>query len=260
MPTNRNRDMGEGNAVIEISGLLKHYHGAEDYALNKLTLNIFKGEVFGILGPNGAGKTTLFSILSGILPYSSGSVKIEHKELQPNLEELKLRLGIVPQEIGLYPSLSAIDNLLYIGRMYGLSGSQLKEQIDFRLHQFGLTEVAHKPVKTYSGGMKRRVNLIAGILHRPEILILDEPTEGMDVQSRAVMMELMVNLNKEEGMTILYTSHYLEQVEMFCDRIGILNKGELVALGTPGELLHQSGSSHLEALFLQLTGAQIVIR
>ena len=260
MPTNLNRDMGEGSAVIEISGLLKHYYGAEDYALNKLTLNIFKGEVFGILGPNGAGKTTLFSILSGILPYSSGSVKFEHQELQPNLEELKLRLGIVPQEIGLYPSLSAIDNLLYIGRMYGLSGSQLKEQIDFRLHQFGLAEVAHKPVKTYSGGMKRRVNLIAGILHRPEILILDEPTEGMDVQSRAVMMELMVNLNKEEGMTILYTSHYLEQAEMFCDRIGILNKGELVALGTPVELLHHSGSSHLEALFLQLTGSQIVIR
>ena len=260
MPFNRNREMKEGNAVIEISNLVKHYYGAEHYALEKLNLTIFKGEVFGLLGPNGAGKTTLFSILSGILPYSSGSVKIKDNELRPNLENLKLRLGVVPQEIGLYPSLSAVDNLLYIGRMYGLTGINLKEQVDFRLHQFGLTEVAHKPVKTYSGGMKRRVNLIAGILHRPEILILDEPTEGMDVQSRAVMMELMVNLNKEEGMTILYTSHYLEQAEMFCDRIAILNQGKMVALGTPEALLQQSGISHLEGLFLQLTGSKIVIQ
>jgi ABC-2 type transport system ATP-binding protein len=224
-----------------------------------MNLEIFKGEVFGVLGPNGAGKTTLFSILSGILPYTKGDVQVCGLSLKNDLETIKYKLGVVPQEIALYPSLSAKDNLLYIGRMYGLSGKELEEKVDYRIQQFGLTEIQDKPVKTYSGGMKRRINLLGGILHEPEVLILDEPTEGMDVQSRAVMMEMLRKLNKEEGMTILYTSHYLEQAEVFCDRVTIINHGKQLIVGKPSELLNaHTELKSLEELFLKLTGNAIV--
>jgi len=245
--------------IISIENLIKHYSGVISNALDGLNLQIHKGEVFGVLGPNGAGKTTLFSILSGILPYTQGSVSVCGLPLKKELESIKYKLGVVPQEIALYPSLSAKDNLLYIGRMYGLSGKELEENVNFRINQFGLTENQDKPIKTYSGGMKRRINLLGGILHQPEVLILDEPTEGMDVQSRAVMMEMLRKLNKEEGMTILYTSHYLEQAEVFCDRLSILNHGKQLVIGSPKDLLEQhTDVSSLEELFLKLTGKAIV--
>lgn len=245
--------------IISIENLIKHYSGATSNALDGLNLQINKGEVFGVLGPNGAGKTTLFSILSGILPYTQGNVSVCGLPLKKDLESIKYKLGVVPQEIALYPSLSAKDNLLYIGRMYGLSGKELEEKVNFRINQFGLTENQNRPIKTYSGGMKRRINLLGGILHQPEVLILDEPTEGMDVQSRAVMMEMLRQLNKEEGMTILYTSHYLEQAEVFCDRISILNHGNQLVIGSPKDLLEQHNDvNSLEELFLKLTGKAIV--
>lgn len=245
--------------IISIENLCKHYRNAGKNALDGLNLAIVEGEVFGVLGPNGAGKTTLFSILSGILPMTSGNVTIAGLDLKTDLESIKYKLGVVPQEIALYPSLSAEDNLLYIGRMYGMIGEELKEKVDYRIRQFGLSEVKDKPVKTYSGGMKRRVNLLGGILHQPEVLILDEPTEGMDVQSRAVMMEMLRKLNKEEGMTILYTSHYLEQAEIFCDRVAILNHGKQLVVGDPKDLTDQNEDiTSLEELFLKLTGTTIV--
>lgn len=246
-------------SIVSVHNLVKHYQNANTNALDGMNLEIFKGEVFGVLGPNGAGKTTLFSILSGILPYTKGDVQVCGLSLKNDLETIKYKLGVVPQEIALYPSLSAKDNLLYIGRMYGLSGKQLEEKVDYRIQQFGLTEIQDKPVKTYSGGMKRRINLLGGILHEPEVLILDEPTEGMDVQSRAVMMEMLRKLNKEEGMTILYTSHYLEQAEVFCDRVTIINHGKQLIVGKPSELLNtHTELKSLEELFLKLTGNAIV--
>jgi ABC-2 type transport system ATP-binding protein len=246
-------------SIVSVHNLVKHYQNAHSNALDGMNLEIFKGEVFGVLGPNGAGKTTLFSILSGILPYTKGDVQVCGLSLKSDLETIKYKLGVVPQEIALYPSLSAKDNLLYIGRMYGLSGKELEEKVDYRIQQFGLTEIQDKPVKTYSGGMKRRINLLGGILHEPEVLILDEPTEGMDVQSRAVMMEMLRKLNKEEGMTILYTSHYLEQAEVFCDRVTIINHGKQLIVGKPSELLNaHTELKSLEELFLKLTGNAIV--
>lgn len=246
-------------SIVSVHNLVKHYQNANTNALDGMNLEIFKGEVFGVLGPNGAGKTTLFSILSGILPYTKGDVQVCGLSLKNDLETIKYKLGVVPQEIALYPSLSAKDNLLYIGRMYGLSGKELEEKVDYRIQQFGLTEIQDKPVKTYSGGMKRRINLLGGILHEPEVLILDEPTEGMDVQSRAVMMEMLRKLNKEEGMTILYTSHYLEQAEVFCDRVTIINHGKQLIVGKPSELLNtHTELKSLEELFLKLTGNAIV--
>ena len=246
-------------SIVSVHNLVKHYQNAHSNALDGMNLEIFKGEVFGVLGPNGAGKTTLFSILSGILPYTKGDVQVCGLSLKSDLVTIKYKLGVVPQEIALYPSLSAKDNLLYIGRMYGLSGKELEEKVDYRIQQFGLTEIQDKPVKTYSGGMKRRINLLGGILHEPEVLILDEPTEGMDVQSRAVMMEMLRKLNKEEGMTILYTSHYLEQAEVFCDRVTIINHGKQLIVGKPSELLNaHTELKSLEELFLKLTGNAIV--
>ena len=246
-------------SIISIENLVKHYSGASVNAVDGLSLQIIKGEVFGVLGPNGAGKTTLFSILSGILPYTQGQISVCNLSLKHNLEAIKYKLGVVPQEIALYPSLSAKDNLLYIGRMYGLSGRELEDQVNYRIHQFGLSEIQDKPVKTYSGGMKRRINLLGGILHQPEVLLLDEPTEGMDVQSRAVMMEMLQKLNKEEGMTILYTSHYLEQAEVFCDRVSIINHGKQLMIGNPKKLLLEHPElNSLEELFLKLTGKAIV--
>jgi len=246
-------------SIVSVHNLVKHYQNAHSNALDGMNLEIFKGEVFGVLGPNGAGKTTLFSILSGILPYTKGDVQVCGLSLKNDLETIKYKLGVVPQEIALYPSLSAKDNLLYIGRMYGLSGKELEEKVDYRIQQFGLTEIQDTPVKTYSGGMKRRINLLGGILHEPEVLILDEPTEGMDVQSRAVMMEMLRKLNKEEGMTILYTSHYLEQAEVFCDRVTIINHGKQLIVGKPSELLNEHTElKSLEELFLKLTGNAIV--
>lgn len=240
--------------MIKINQLSKKYKEAEHFSVSNLNLEIQTGEIFGLLGPNGAGKTTLISMLCSLLKPTSGSFTIDGLNYKDNRKELKQHIGIVPQEYALYPSLTAFENLSYFGSMYGLKGKPLKESITNHLSNLGLSDFAHKKIKTFSGGMKRRVNLIGSILHEPKILFLDEPTVGVDVQSKTVIIDFLKELNSN-GTTILYTSHHLNEAELFCTRVGIIDHGKLVSTGTPKELIvQQEGAQHLEDVFLALTG------
>jgi ABC-2 type transport system ATP-binding protein len=243
---------------VVVRQLSKTYSTGNAPALKALDLDISNGEIFGFLGPNGAGKTTFFSILCGLFSPSSGNVSVHGLDIKKDLEAVKRIIGVVPQDIALYNSLSGRDNLLYIGRMYGVKGMELKKKVDDYLTFFEFGENRNKAVKTYSGGMKRKINLIGGLLHDPEILLLDEPTVGMDVQTRSAIMEYLKALNKDKKMTIIYTSHYLEQAELFCNRIAIIDQGEILRLGQPKELIKQENQRNLEELFLSLTGRKIL--
>ncbi len=245
------------NCCIRISNLSKKYHGSDSYALKELNLEILNGEIVGLLGPNGAGKTTFFSIICGLLNATSGSAQIAGYSVSKDIESIKKIIGVVPQDIALYPTLSGRDNLLFVGRMYGLKGKVLKDRVQSCLSKFGFDKNSNELVKNYSGGMKRRINLIGGILHEPQILLLDEPTVGMDVQTRTSMMEHLKELNQEKKTTILYTSHYLEQAELFCDRVGIIDHGQLLCLGSPSELIKNENGNDLEDVFLKFTGRKI---
>ncbi|MEI6766144.1 MAG: ABC transporter ATP-binding protein [Bacteroidota bacterium] len=240
--------------LIEIVNLSKTYKGNKEPAVNGITLTINGGEIFGLLGPNGAGKTTTISILCGLFPPTSGDIYIDHHSIKTEKEEIKKVIGVVPQDIALYPNLTARENLRFIGNMYGLRGTALKKRIDDGLERHGLTDSAGKRLATYSGGMKRRINLIAGILHNPKILFLDEPTAGVDVQSRSVIMDHLLDLNRH-GMTIIYTSHYMEEAENLCSRVGIIDNGKIISTGIPRQLIDKTpGCATLEDYFIKLTG------
>jgi len=246
----------ESNSVIEISNLFKTFNGALTPAVKGVSLSIHKNEIFGLLGPNGAGKTTTISILCGIMNASSGDVFVDGKDLKTQVNAIKQIIGVVPQDIALYPTLTARENLDFYGRMYGLSGKILKDKIELWLTDFGLLEAANKRVASYSGGMKRRVNLIAGVLHNPKILFLDEPTVGVDVQSRNVIIEHLKKLNKE-GTTIVYSSHHMEEAENFCTRVAIIDYGEIICEGKPKELIKSNNCTNFENLFLKLTNRSL---
>ena len=240
--------------MIQISQLSKKYRNAEEYSVYRLDLTIGHREIYGLLGPNGAGKTTLISMLSSLIKPTSGSFSINGLTYQKNKRELKQLIGIVPLEYALYPTLTAYENLYYLGSMYGLKGRDLKDKILFQLQTLGLDKFSHKKVDTFSGGMKRRVNLIASILHEPKVLFLDEPTVGVDVQSKNVIMDHLKNLN-DKGTTIVYTSHHLNEAEKFCSQVAIIDHGKIVVKGTPTDLIAQTGQAHnLEDVFLTLTG------
>ncbi len=240
--------------MIQITQLSKKYKDAEDYSVHNLNLKIEEGAVFGLLGPNGAGKTTLISMLSSLLKPTSGSFSIDGLNYRENKNKLKQRIGIVPQEYALYPSLTAYENLQYFGSMYGLKGNLLKNKILEHIEILGLSKFAHIKISNFSGGMKRRINLIASILHRPKVLFLDEPTVGVDVQSKNVIMEYLGQLNTE-GTTILYTSHHLNEAEQFCTRVAIIDLGTIVCQGAPKTLIAQQvGAQNLEEVFLAQTG------
>lgn len=246
--------MQENQHIIEIKDLTKYYKGMSTPAIDNINLNINKGEIFGLLGPNGAGKTTTISILCGLFNPTSGNVFIDGMQFQNSAEKIKSIIGVVPQEIALYPSLTAKENLRFFGHLYGLKGKQLKTRIDECLELFGLEKNANRKIKTFSGGMKRRINLIAGILHKPKIIYLDEPTVGVDVQSRNVILEYLRELNKE-GTTIIYTSHYMEEAENFCSKIAIIDKGNIITKGKPQELIDSKEEyTDLESIFLNITG------
>lgn len=243
--------------AIEIRDLVKIYKGTDEPALNGVSLDVPEGEIFGLLGPNGAGKTTTINILCGILSATSGSVKVSGLESDRQGEEIKRIIGVVPQDIALWPTLTARENLNFIGRMYGLKGKMLKERVNLCLAMFGLEKFSNRYIRNYSGGMKRRINLIAGILHQPRILFLDEPTVGIDVQSRMVIIEYLKKLN-EEGTTIIYTSHYLEEAEILCSLIAIIDNGKIITRGRPAEMIcDKPGCENLESIFLQLTGRKL---
>jgi ABC-2 type transport system ATP-binding protein len=246
-----------GKTVITIENLSKTYKGSDNPALDHLSLGIAEKEIFGLLGPNGAGKTTTIHILCGLIRPTSGEITINGLKLDKSLVKIRPIIGVVPQEIALYPTLTARENLQFIGGMYGLRGPFLRQRINECLDMLGLLKFAGRKIKTYSGGMKRRINLIAGILHKPQILFLDEPTVGIDVQSRTVILNYLKELNRS-GSTIIYTSHYLGEAEYFCTRIAILDYGRIIAEGRPKELIADNPESmDLEDLFLRLTGRHL---
>jgi ABC-2 type transport system ATP-binding protein len=232
--------------IIEARNLTKRYgapstgSGRGVEAVKSLSFAIRRGEIFGFLGPNGAGKTTTISMLSCLLEPTQGNAIVAGYDVVRASSEVKRRIGLVPQELALYPTLNARDNLDYFGRIYGLRGRELRQRVDEVLEMVGLTERAKAAVKTYSGGMKRRLNIAAGLLHRPEVLFLDEPTVGVDPQSRNAIFEHVERL-RDEGMTILYTTHYMEEAERLCDRVAIIDEGHIVALDTPRKLIADLG-------------------
>lgn len=219
--------------MISVLNLTKNYGAVA--ALNGISFDIKQGEFYGLLGPNGAGKTTSISIMSTLLEPDSGSVKIAGFDLKENPADCKKVIGVVPQEIALYNELSAYDNLMFWGSLYDVTKSNLKLRIDETLKLFGLFDRRNDKVKTYSGGMKRRINIASALLHWPQVLFMDEPTVGIDPQSRNLIFEVLEKLH-HEGMTIVYTTHYMEEAERFCDRIGIIDNGQIIAQGTLEEL------------------------
>ena len=249
--------MSTAEQIIQIRKLNKTYHKAKQPALVNLDLKIGQGEIFGLLGPNGAGKTTTISILSGLLAPTSGEVVINGLNLNKHLDKIKPLIGIVPQEIALYEKLTLRENLKFISQIYGLEKENQNSQINSYLEMLGLLSRANDLVQTYSGGMKRRANLIAGILHKPEILFLDEPTVGVDVHSRAVILDYIKELN-QSGTTIIYTSHYLEEAEKICTQVAIIDHGRIISEGKPNDLVgHPDKPANLENLFIELTGREL---
>ena len=243
--------------MLHIQKLSKKYKGADYFSVSNLDLDILKGEIFGVLGPNGAGKTTLISMLCSLIKPTSGTFTINNLDYTNNKKELKQLIGIVPQEYALYPSLTAYENLSYFGSMYGLQGKVLKDSIHLYLEKMGLLEFANKKIEIFSGGMKRRINLIASILHQPKILFLDEPTVGVDVQSKNVIIDHLKQLNKE-GTTIVYTSHHLNEAEHFCSRVAIIDHGKIIVKGQPKELIASNEKAHnLEDVFIEFTGKEL---
>lgn len=243
--------------IIEIKNLFKKYKNADDFSVKDFSLDIAEGEIFGILGPNGAGKTTLISMLCGLIKPSSGTYKIAGMSPKNKSTAIQKIIGIVPQEYALYPTLNSRENLMFFGALYGLKSNLLHKKISEGLDRVGLTENADKKIKHFSGGMKRRCNLIAGILHEPKLLFLDEPTVGVDVQSRNVIIEYLQELNRN-GTTIIYTSHHLQEAEDFCTRIAIIDNGQLYAIGSPEELISKTpNAKNLEDVFIALTGKEL---
>ena len=224
--------------IVEAQGLVKRYGDVE--AVRGLSFAIRRGEIFGFLGPNGAGKTTTISMLSCLLEPTDGTAIVAGHDVVKAPGEVKRRIGLVPQELALYPTLSARDNLNFYGRIYGLRGRALRQRVDEALEMVGLAERDKSAVETFSGGMKRRLNIAAGLLHRPEVLFLDEPTVGVDPQSRNAIFEHVERLNAE-GMTILYTTHYMEEAERLCHRVAIIDQGHIIALDTPRKLVTDLG-------------------
>lgn len=233
--------------MIEIKDVTKSY--GRQKVLQNVSFEIMEGELFGLLGPNGAGKSTLIDILTGIQSMDSGEIFINGKSIKTDKVEIRKQLGLVPQDIALLEELNAVDNLEYFGGLYGLAGAELKNQIEKLLEVAGLTDKKKEKVKNYSGGMKRRLNIAVAMLHNPSILILDEPTVGVDAQSRQHIFDYIQSL-AEQGTTILYTSHYMEEIETLCKRVFILDLGEEVAYGTKEEVKKLVGHTQTVALTL----------
>ena len=243
--------------TIRVDHLSKRYAGSDRYALKELSLSIEKGEIFGLLGPNGAGKTTLISILCGMVKPTAGEIWFNDLNYRQHRRRIQCYIGVVPQEYALYPTLTAAENLYYFGSLYGLSSKDLKRRIMDGLERVGLTDFAKKPIKTFSGGMQRRVNILAGILHQPDVLFLDEPTVGVDVQSKEVIMALLKELNAQ-GTTIIYSSHHLNEAQHFCTKIAIIDEGKIVVEGQPQQLISSvNGATTLENVFIHLTGSKL---
>jgi ABC-2 type transport system ATP-binding protein len=235
------------NTIIETQNLVKQFNGAPEPAVKDVSFAVREGEIFSLLGPNGAGKTTTISMLSCLLAPTSGDAKVAGHSVTEEPMEVKKVIGVVPQEIALYPRLNARENLLFWGRLYGMGGSQLKERVTQILEVVGLSDRAKDRIETYSGGMQRRINIGVGLLHRPQVVFMDEPTVGIDPQSRRNILDTVKALN-HEGMTVLYTTHYMEEAQELSHRIGIMDQGEMIALGTLDELIQLVGEEDIVEL------------
>jgi ABC-2 type transport system ATP-binding protein len=244
--------------IIDAKDISYTYKGADKPSVNSISLQIEKGEIYGIIGPNGAGKTTLISIIATLIkPAAGGSINICGINLNSKPADIRKQLGLIPQNIALFPELTGRENLFYFSTMYGLKKKQIKKEIEKKLEMFGLKDKADKRVSMYSGGMQRRINLLAGILHKPSLLLLDEPTVGIDAQSRNLIMENLILL-KEQGISMIYTSHYMEEIEKLCSRISVIDNGRIIATGNPQTLVDEDPeSSNLSELFLNLTGKNL---
>jgi ABC-2 type transport system ATP-binding protein len=242
--------------VLTARELVKCYAGMARPAVDGLDLTIARGEILGLLGPNGAGKTTTIAMLSTTLRPDRGRVRVCGLDALRETRRARAHIGLVPQEIALYPELTALENLNFFGRLQQLRGRDLKKACGEALATVGLGNSARQTVATFSGGMKRRTNLAVGLLHRPELLFLDEPTVGIDAQSRQLILEKLLDL-KSQGLTMLYTTHYMEEAAQLCDRVAIMDHGRLLRTGAPGELVTDEGCRDLGELFLQLTGREL---
>jgi ABC-2 type transport system ATP-binding protein len=240
-------------AILEVNDLVKKY--GDFVAVKGVSFNIEQGEIFSLLGPNGAGKTTTISMLSTLYQPTSGDASIDGHSVTKEPMEVRKLIGVVPQELALYEDLTAYENLVFWGQMYGLSGKSLNVRVNEVLEQINLTDRAKNRVKTFSGGMKRRVNIGVGLLHKPQLLFMDEPTVGIDPQSRRAILDSVKSLN-QQGMTVLYTTHYMEEAQELSDRVGIIDNGEMIALGTQKELTKQVGE--METLVLHFNESEDV--
>ncbi|MBU2510063.1 ABC transporter ATP-binding protein [bacterium] len=243
--------------VVKIENLEKRYQGTDGFALKGLNLAIRRQEIFGLLGPNGSGKTTTLSIICGIRKPDKGTVQLFGQDIKTGINAIKALMGYVPQEIALYPKLTLQENLKYFASLHGLSGNKLKERIEFCLKVARLENHAKKRIDSFSGGMKRRSNLVVGIIHNPSLLLLDEPTVGVDPQSKNAIFEAL-NALRENGMTMIYTTHYMEEVETLCDSIGIMDNGKMIIQGHASDLIRQTPDcTNIGEVFLALTGKQL---
>lgn len=225
--------------MVSVEHLRKSFGDVE--VVKGITFQIPRGEFFGLLGPNGAGKTTTIGMLTGLVEPDGGRILIDGNDFFLKPMQSKAKMGFVPQSFALYPTLCALDNLAFFARIYGLRKGRLKERIAAVLDLVGLTDRAKQTVATFSHGMKRRLNIAAGLIHEPDLLILDEPTVGVDTQSRNAILETLEGLNKS-GVTLLYTTHYIEEAERLCHRVGIMDEGKIMALDTPAALVREHGT------------------
>lgn len=245
--------------MLEIFKLSKAF--GKKQALRDITLQIQEGECFGFLGLNGAGKTTLLQLICGLLTSDSGEILFQGEKWNGNIRDRRKEIGYVPQEIALYENLTPLDNLKYFGELFGLTGSLIKTRSEELLRWIQLEDRKQEKIRSFSNGMKRRVNFIAGLLHAPRLLLLDEPTAGVDPQARILLYQKIERL-KAAGHTIFYTSHYIPEIERLCDRAAILDEGKLIAAGTKEELIAIAGitdrsSSPLESAFFRFTGKEL---
>lgn len=242
--------------AIHIENLCFQYPKQNKAVLSNINLEVKTGERFGLFGPNGAGKTTLMSCITGVINYNQGSIQLLGNEVRANLKAVKASFGFVPQDFAFYPELNPLENLDFFGAWYGLPKQTIKTRAKEILSILGLEKVMNKPVHEFSGGMKRRVNLAIGVLHNPPLIFLDEPTVGVDVQSRIAIINYLKSLSAQ-GTTLVYTSHQLNEAEELCERIALIDEGRIVANDSLSHLLNEHKQVGLEGLFLNLTGKAI---
>jgi ABC-2 type transport system ATP-binding protein len=248
------REINRAATAIAVEGLTKDYGDVR--AVEDLTLAIPEAEVFGLLGPNGSGKTTTINCLTGLLKPTEGRVRVDGFDVQSQLHEAREVMGVSPQETAIYPYLTGKENVQLFGQLYSVPKAELQQRVDHVLEKVGLLEDAGRRVGKYSGGMKRRVSIAMALVTDPKIILLDEPTVGMDPQARRAIWDFVLEL-RDQGKTIVLTTHYMEEAEELCDEVAIIDHGKLIALGSPGDLKAKYRARDLEDVFIQLTGRRI---